>query len=62
MMKIGFGIWGSVGFLVNLIVLADVHMGGAIGVGTAERATAVALIWIGGMLFFGLGAILFRRM
>jgi len=57
--KILFGLWGGFGFLFNLFNLIDVFSFNA-GVELSTRVSAVALIWIGGMLFFGLGAIVFR--
>jgi hypothetical protein len=33
----------------------------SVGVGTSSYTSAMALIWIGGMLFFGLGSILFQK-
>jgi hypothetical protein len=60
-MKVLFGLWGGIGFLGNLLSLINMFATSSIGVGTSAYAAAVALIWIGGMLFFGLGAIVFRR-
>jgi hypothetical protein len=56
-MKICFKIWGGIGLFYNTLNLWDVlaypqHVGGM------TYLTAVVLIWIGGMLFFGLGALM----
>jgi hypothetical protein len=58
-MRKAFVIWGFLGFIANSII----HIGlfsGSVGVGTSTWASAVALMWIGGMIFFGLGAIIER--
>jgi hypothetical protein len=61
-MKILFALWGSIGFLANVGTLLSLfsNMTG-VGVGTSAYASAIALIWIGGMVFFGLGSLLFRN-
>jgi len=57
-MKFLFFFWGAIGLFFNVFELIDLHMRSEIGVGTSAYASAVALIWIGGMIFFGLGAVL----
>ena len=59
-MKVLFFIWGGFGFLFNLATLLDLHVPAAVGVGTSAYAAAVALIWIGGMVFFGMGSLIMR--
>jgi hypothetical protein len=63
-MRVMFGIWGGVGLLGNiinfleLIMWGAVHHGEGIGVGTSAYMGTMALIWIGGMLFFGMWSIM----
>jgi hypothetical protein len=62
-MKILFYLWGGLGFflnLLNLLVMIVFSSSVAIGIGTASYPSAVTMLWIGGTLFFGLGAILQR--
>jgi hypothetical protein len=61
-MKVLFFIWGGLGFLFNLVTLIELHIptSGGIGVGTSAYASATALIWIGGMIFFGMGSLVRR--
>ena len=47
-----FWVWGAFGLLGNLLTL-----NGQIGI----EALSSELLWIGGMLLFGLGALLIRR-
>ena len=47
-----FWVWGAFGLLGNLLTL-----NGQIGI----EALSSQLLWIGGMLLFGLGALLIRR-
>lgn len=51
-----FWIWGVVGLFLN----AGSMLGftGSIGVGTSAYLAATSLIWIGGMVLFGIGALL----
>jgi hypothetical protein len=59
-MKYLFAAWGGIGFLANLVNLLSLFTSTSVGVGTSAYAGAIALIWIGGMLLFGLGSLLFR--
>jgi hypothetical protein len=60
-MKILFVIWGGVGFLGSLVTLLSLFLSTSVGTGTSTYVAAVTLIWIGGMVFFGLGSLLFRK-
>lgn len=51
-----FWIWGAGGLFYNGVSL--LLQQGAVGVGTSAYLTATALVWIGGMLLFGIGALL----
>jgi hypothetical protein len=51
-----FWFWGLVGLLFNVGSLMGLT--GAIGVGTSAYLATTSLIWIGGMVLFGLGALL----
>jgi hypothetical protein len=51
-----FWLWGLVGLLFNAGSLLGLT--GSIGVGTSAYLAATSLIWIGGMLLFGIGALL----
>lgn len=51
-----FWLWGIVGLLFNAGSLFGLT--GAVGIGTSAYLTASSLIWIGGMLLFGMGAML----
>jgi hypothetical protein len=51
-----FWFWGGVGLAFNSGTLLGLT--GSVGVGTSAYLTATSLIWIGGMLFFGIGALL----
>ncbi len=57
-MKVLFFLWGIVGFLFNLISLVSMLAPIGVGVGTSAYVAAGALIWIGGMIFFGLGSLI----
>jgi hypothetical protein len=66
-MKIAFLIWGTVGLLYKIVagftsfVSTAVHEYSAIQLTQlAAQETATSMIWIGGMLFFGLGALIGR--
>jgi hypothetical protein len=62
-MKVLFAIWGGIGLLTNTFTLISLFLDtrtSGVGVGTSSYASAIALIWIGGMLFFGLGSLLYR--
>lgn len=56
LLTILFWLWGIVGLLLNAGSLLGLT--GSIGVGTSAYLAASALIWIGGMILFGLGALL----
>jgi hypothetical protein len=51
-----FWLWGLVGLVFNAGTLMGLT--GSVGVGTSAYLTATSLIWIGGMVLFGLGALL----
>jgi hypothetical protein len=51
-MKVTFAIWGSLGLIVNTVYLLFIS-----GIGSVSFACAMSLVWIGGMLFFGLGSL-----
>jgi hypothetical protein len=55
-----FWLWGIVGFLVILLDAADTmsKLQTGVGVGQSSFLAAVAVVWIGGMVFFGLGSLL----
>ncbi len=56
-LTIGFWLWGVVGlFGSTLFILTNAT--GTVGVGTSAYITMILLYWIGGMLMFGLGALL----
>jgi hypothetical protein len=59
-MKALFCIWGGVGFFVNIVASFSLFDTKGVGVGTSAYVIALASIWIGGMLLFGFGSILFR--
>lgn len=61
-MKFLFYMWGLFGFLGNLVnALSMTTATGGVGVGTSAYVGTMALIWIGGMLFFALGSMLWPR-
>jgi hypothetical protein len=51
-----FWLWGLVGLIYNAGTLMGLT--GSIGMGTSTYLAATALIWIGGMVLFGFGALL----
>ena len=51
-----FWLWGGVGLFFNAGSLMGLT--GSVGVGTSAYLTATSLIWVGGMLLFGIGALL----
>jgi hypothetical protein len=51
-----FWLWGCVGLLFNAGTLFGLT--GNIGIGTSAYLTATCLVWIGGMVLFGIGALL----
>ena len=52
-----FWLWGAFGFLVNVGLYIDAA-GKSVGVGTSAHMPATMLLWIGGMILFGLGALI----
>jgi hypothetical protein len=61
-MKVLFVIWGGLGLVINILNFMSMFSSGttSIGVGTSSFASALVLLWIGGMVFFGLGSLVFR--
>jgi len=53
--------WGFFGFLGNLVNALTMMTTNGMGVGTSAYIGSIALIWIGGMLFFSLGSMLWPR-
>lgn len=51
-----FWLWGVLGLLFNTVSFFGLT--GSVGMGTSAYITASSLIWIGGMILFGLGALL----
>ncbi|WP_439373038.1 hypothetical protein [Bradyrhizobium sp. DASA03120] len=51
-----FWLWGVIGLLFNAGTLFGLT--GSVGVGISAYLTATSLIWIGGMVLFGMGALL----
>jgi hypothetical protein len=51
-----FWLWGLVGLFFNAGLLMGLT--GSVGIGTSAYLTATSLTWIGGMLLFGIGALL----
>jgi hypothetical protein len=51
-----FWLWGIGGF--GLIGFEFLALTGSIGVGTSSYIAAQAIFWIGGMIMFGLGAMI----
>jgi hypothetical protein len=51
-----FWLWGCFGFLLN--IMSFLGLGWSISVGTSAYLTACLLLWIGGMVMFGLGALI----
>lgn len=56
LLSVLFWLWGVVGLLFNAGTLFGLT--GSIGVGTSSYLTATCLVWIGGMVLFGIGALL----
>lgn len=52
MTKFLFFIWGAIGLICNLFALLGMVSAGSVGVGTSAFHSALALVWIGGMVFF----------
>jgi hypothetical protein len=57
-MQVAFMIWGILGLILSLFSLIGIVFSLEVGVGTSAYVSALVLIWIGGMLFFALGAIM----
>lgn len=57
-MKVSFYVWGATGFAINCYSALYLVLASGIGVGTSAYFAASALVWIGGMVFFGLGSLL----
>lgn len=53
-----FWIWGCLGFAATALSSVSLFIQTSVGVGSSSYVTAIATLWIGGMLFFGLGAML----
>jgi hypothetical protein len=55
-----FWIWGLGGFAVVIVDLAELmsKLKDGVGVGSSSFLAAIAVVWIGGMVFFGIGALL----
>jgi hypothetical protein len=55
-----FWIWGVGGFGLVFMQLAEMmsKMKEGVGVGSSSFLAALAVVWIGGMVFFGLGALI----
>jgi hypothetical protein len=52
--KLTFHLWGGVGLAANIVSLLFLFFSYIVGMGT--YASVIALVWIGGMLYFGLGS------
>lgn len=60
-LALAFAIWGGLGFVVILVEIFEAsarRYGDGVGVGTSAYILVEALFWIGGMLLFGLGALI----
>jgi hypothetical protein len=55
-----FWLWGIVGFVMILFDAAETmsKLQTGVGVGQSSFLAALAVVWIGGMVFFGLGSLL----
>src|SRR3954449_11697731 len=55
-----FWLWGIAGFAVIIFDAADTmsKLQTGVGVGQSSFLAALAVVWIGGMVFFGIGALL----
>jgi hypothetical protein len=56
LLSVLFWLWGGVGLVFNAGTLLGFT--GSIGVGTSAYLAASTLVWIGGMVLFGIGALL----
>jgi hypothetical protein len=55
-----FWIWGMGGFVINSVLYLALQ--GNVGMGTSAYMALGFLYWIGGMLLFGLGALIARSL
>jgi hypothetical protein len=56
-----FWIWGILGLLINGMNWLSLSLSiGGVGVGSSSYAAAGNLFWIGGMVLFGLGAVIIQ--
>jgi len=55
-LKICFWVWGVVGLIGNTINFLSAT--GSVGMGTSTYITMCLLYWIGGLLLFGMGALM----
>jgi hypothetical protein len=55
-MTVIFWIWGILGLLINGV--SWLSLTGNVGVGTSAYMAAAILLWIGGMVLFGFGAVI----
>jgi len=56
-----FWIWGGVGLIISLVSYSSASQAASIGVGTSAYLMVGILLWIGGMILFGVAALLTRR-
>ncbi len=54
-----FWLWGTFGFLVNVGLYSDARA--AVSVGMSAHLSTTMLLWIGGMVLFGFGALISPR-
>ena len=53
-----FGVWGVVGLIFSLVNYSSAMQATSIGVGTTAYLMVGLLLWIGGMVLFGVGALI----
>jgi hypothetical protein len=55
-----FWIWGLGGFTLVIVDMLEVmgKLKEGVGVGSSSFLAAIAVVWIGGMVFFGMGALI----
>jgi hypothetical protein len=56
-----FGVWGVVGLIFSLVSYSSAMQATSIGVGTSAYLMVGLLLWIGGMILFGVAALLTQR-
>jgi hypothetical protein len=56
-----FWIWGLVGLMISLGQYSSASQSASIGVGTSAYLMVGILLWIGGMILFGIAALLEER-